>query len=122
MKQHQRQRQVRYSDSAYWPDQVLGGRNFASLVEDIYAAALDSTQWTNVLARIVEFVGGQAGGIRLQERSDMARFAAYDELVAGQKLRIRIDAGEKSGLAGRRQMGNCLHLLRLACRCDWLSA
>ena len=33
------------------------------LVGDIYDAALDSAQWTNVLTRVADFVGGQAGGI-----------------------------------------------------------
>jgi DNA-binding CsgD family transcriptional regulator/PAS domain-containing protein len=33
------------------------------LVADIYGTALDSVQWGKVLARVVEFVGGMAGGI-----------------------------------------------------------
>ncbi|HLL28185.1 MAG TPA: helix-turn-helix transcriptional regulator [Xanthobacteraceae bacterium] len=34
-----------------------------SLVEDIYDAAIDSARWADVLAKVVDFVGGQAGGI-----------------------------------------------------------
>ena len=38
-------------------------KQIARLVGDIYDAALDPAQWTDVLTRVADFVGGQAGGI-----------------------------------------------------------
>src|SRR5262244_2973890 len=43
--------------------QILQDDRLNSLVADIYDTALDSAQWDEVLARVVEFVGGIAGGI-----------------------------------------------------------
>ena len=38
-------------------------KKIARLVGDIYDAALDPAQWTDVLTTVADFVGGQAGGI-----------------------------------------------------------
>ena len=45
---------------------------FTHLVGNIYDAALDSALWTDVLAKIADFVGGQAAG--LLSKDSVSRF------------------------------------------------
>jgi DNA-binding CsgD family transcriptional regulator/PAS domain-containing protein len=42
-------------------------RGLTEVVGDIYDAALNPALWADVVARIVEFVGGQAGGLALKD-------------------------------------------------------
>lgn len=52
-------------------------KKIARLVGDIYDAALDSAQWTDVLTRVADFVGGQAGGIISNNSVSNLRSAHY---------------------------------------------
>ena len=52
-------------------------KKIARLVGDIYDAALDSAQWTDVLTRVADFVGGQAGGIISSNSVSNLRSAHY---------------------------------------------
>jgi DNA-binding CsgD family transcriptional regulator len=49
--------------SAFLLSYMGENQQIASLMGDIYDAALDSAQWTSVLTKVANFVGGQAGGI-----------------------------------------------------------
>jgi DNA-binding CsgD family transcriptional regulator len=42
-------------------------RELVHLMEAIYDAVLDSARWADVLAKVADFVGGQAGGIVLKD-------------------------------------------------------
>jgi PAS domain-containing protein len=39
----------------------------SQVVEDIYDAALDSARWKDTIAKIADYVGGQAGGLALKD-------------------------------------------------------
>jgi DNA-binding CsgD family transcriptional regulator/PAS domain-containing protein len=52
-------------------------KKMAGLVGDIYDAALDVAQWTDVLARVADFVGGQAGAIISNNSASNVRCAHY---------------------------------------------
>jgi DNA-binding CsgD family transcriptional regulator/PAS domain-containing protein len=52
-------------------------QKIARLIGDIYDAALDAAQWTDVLTRVADFVGGQAGGIISNNSVSNLRSAHY---------------------------------------------
>ncbi len=77
MKQELRRQHTSYSDPARWLSSTPDDRGLASLIEDIYSAVLDSAHWTDVLPKIVDFVGGQAGGILSRDSVSKVSNARY---------------------------------------------
>jgi len=50
----------------------------SQVVEDIYDTALDSARWKDTIAKIAEFVGGQAGGLALKDCQSKNLNVFYD--------------------------------------------
>ena len=50
-----------------WLDEMEADRDLTQLIGDIYDAALDSSRWTDVLATIAKYTGGQAAGLSSKE-------------------------------------------------------
>jgi len=50
----------------------------SQVVEDIYDAALDSARWKDTIAKIAEYVGGQAGGLALKDCQSKDLNVFYD--------------------------------------------
>ena len=44
-------------------DDMKEDQGLTQLIGDIYDAALDSSRWTSVLAKIADYAGGQAAGL-----------------------------------------------------------
>jgi hypothetical protein len=55
--------QHRLPSARHCKDHMQDYLALSKVIEDIYDAVLDSARWTGVLAKITDFVDGQAGGL-----------------------------------------------------------
>src|SRR5712691_6157446 len=79
-----------------FPIWSLGGdmkehRELTNLIANIYDATLDATRWSDVLAKIAEFVGGQAIGLLSRNSAGKSSNVHYYSGVAPHYVKLHTD-------------------------------
>ena len=81
-------------------DDMKESQDLTQLIGDIYDAALDSSRWTSVLAKIACYAGGQAAGLLSKDSAEPRVFRAVTR------------GGRARAIARRRQPAGNLDIPR----------